>query len=239
MAGPEADGLVILAEIQTAGRGRMGRTWTSPRGASILCSVALIDSSRTLEPGPLALLLPIAVADAIRAETGVRPQIRWPNDLMVDGRKIGGILVESRAVETGARAYVCGIGINCLQQPGHFPPELAERAASLEILSSRPVDRTALVRELLQQLDRWLGYPDHWTLADVRRDWLDRSELIGGRVRLRCDGKEFEGWMVDIDPQAALVLRLTNGVVRHFPISSSTLMDVRSSPDTMECRAPG
>ncbi len=152
----DADGLVVFAEHQSAGRGRFGRRWHSPRGASLLCSIALIDARSEFTGGRLCLLTAVAARDAIGACTDVTVTIKWPNDLLLSGRKVGGILIESRRLNNGLQAYVVGIGINCLQQRGHLGSVLGESATSLELESARPVDRTTLAASLLTELDQRL-----------------------------------------------------------------------------------
>ncbi len=122
LAGPDADGLAVLADHQSAGRGRHRRFWHSPRGASLLCSVALIENAPAWTGSQLALLAGIAACDAIRLTTDIVPSIKWPNDLLVRDRKVGGVLVESE-MRADATALVVGVGINCLQQATHLPDD--------------------------------------------------------------------------------------------------------------------
>ncbi len=233
-----ADGLVILAEYQTAGRGRLGRVWHSPRGASLLCSVALIDrlesrsdkvASRScrvgeLTGGEIGLLAAVAARDAIVCCSDVIPIIKWPNDLLVAGRKLGGVLIESRVRRDSSRACVLGIGINCLQQTGHLPPELADSATSLELESDRVVDRTALVIALLAELDGWLTSDQRRLNGHIRAAWLARCEPMGQRIRLQHGGRVYSGSVVDIDPDAALIVRLDEGGVRAFSAAHTTII---------------
>ena len=220
----DADGLVIFAEYQSAGRGRSGRTWHSPRGAGLLCSVLLIDERAELTGGELGLVAAVATRDAIVACTDVVPVIKWPNDLLVLGRKLGGILTESRLRYDGVRAYVVGIGINCLQQRGHLVSTLGDSATSLELESAYPVDRTALAISLLTELDRWLGEPRTWDDACLRREWLARAEPMGRHVCLQHSGQVFSGLMIDLDPSSALVVQLDEGGIRAFDAGTTTIM---------------
>jgi len=217
---PEMDGLVVFADYQTAGRGRLGRSWQSPRGASILASTLLLEPHRNDLAGRIVLAAGVAACEAIRQVTELSPSIRWPNDLYLAGRKVGGILVESRTTRA-ARAYIVGIGINCLQQPAHFPAELRCSATSLEIESRHPVDRLALARQLVVQLDRWLARQDDEILKSA---WLGWAMPMGQRVRIRQKGREYTGVMVDIDPAAGLVVQLDRGGVGMFDPTTSTLL---------------
>ena len=219
-----ADGLVIFAEYQSAGRGRLGSRWESPRGASILCSVAVVDQARELDGGELSLLAAVAARDAVASCTEIVPTIKWPNDLLVSGRKLGGILVEARVYHNEVRAYVVGIGINCLQQKGHIPMALSGKATSLELESRQAIDRDAVAIALLQELDRWLAAPGDWTCDALRREWLARCEPMGRRVLLRHGGKVYSGSMVDIDPTAALVVQLDEGGIRAFNAADTTIV---------------
>ena len=163
----DADGLVVLAEHQTAGRGQHGHTWESPRGASLLCSIALVAQANELPGSKLSLLASLAACAAVTRCTGVKPTIKWPNDLMVSGRKLGGILVEARTRRDGVQVYVIGIGINCLQQRGHLSGHLGTTATSLELESHLAIDRSGLVIDLLSELDGWLADPSRWSSVDL------------------------------------------------------------------------
>ena len=220
----EPDGLVVFAEHQSAGRGRFGRRWESPRGAGLLGSTILIDKTRSWPGGELSLLAAIAVRDAIIACTDVVPVIKWPNDLLVAGRKLSGILIESRVFRENLTAYVVGIGINCLQQRNHLATELADTATSLELESRYPIDRTVLAIALLSELDRWLGCPDPVRGTDLRREWLARAEPLGVRIHLEHAGTVFSGSVIDLDPTAALLVQLDEGGVRAFNAGDTTVV---------------
>ncbi len=234
---PEAenavDGLVIFAEHQSAGRGRLGRRWDSPRGASVLMSLVLRDPTGDLSGDALSLLAAVAAVDAVGAATAVTAEIRWPNDLVVNGRKLGGILIESRhderradgAMERNGATHVVGIGVNCLQHRNHFAPDLQALATSLELECPQPVDRVVLARQLLLELDRWLAYPRDWDAARLREAWVRRALPLGQRVRLRQADEVFSGQVLDIDPAAGLVVQLDDGGRRWFDAASTSLMD--------------
>ncbi len=226
--GPYADGLVVLTDHQSAGRGRLGRNWHSPRGASLLCSVVLREESPEWNGGQLALLTGIAARDAVMQVTDVTPGIKWPNDLIVGKRKLGGILVESDRSD-GVNTFVIGIGINCLQQDAHFPEMLTDRATSVEIESHRPVDRTDLTIAVLSELDRHIR-SDTWRSPDrLRAEWLARAQPLGGRVTLQHRGTTFHGTMIDVDPAAALIIQLDEGGIRAFNAADTTMTDYQVS----------
>lgn len=256
--GREADGLVVMADYQTAGRGRLGRRWLSPRGASILCSVVIVPTDQELtagntgsvpggqpEPhapegsrkptlttqfsGHLTLVSAIATCEAIRQSTEITPTIKWPNDLRVSGRKLGGILIESRPIGRGHRAWVIGIGINCLQHAGHFPAELQTFATSLELEASHAIDRIEVARSLLQRLDHRLADSalrgsDPASFKAIRSAWERYAEPIGQRVRLRARGREWSGTTIAVDPFGGLIVQTDDGKREWFDTLQTTLL---------------
>ncbi len=235
----DADGFVVFAERQTEGRGRLGRRWESPRGASLLCSVLLTRNDEEAKggaPGPfgsqLALVAAVAAHDAVADTTGVQVEIKWPNDLLADGHKVGGVLVETRSLPDDPAhpsavrtAWVIGIGINCLQQRGHFSPELRDRATSLDLVATRAVDRNALARSLLVHLDSWLLASDGPNSEAVRRAWLSRSAPLGTRIKLKHAGCTYCGHVIDLDPAASLLVHLDSGERRLFEAATTTVLN--------------
>lgn len=221
------DGTVVVAEFQSAGRGRQGRRWRAPRGSSILLSVLLIepaDSPRITRATSLAAL---AAAEAVEAETTCRPALRWPNDLVVGGKKLGGVLAESTPLPTPGqlrRAVVIGVGLNCFQQPGHFGADLAEEATSLEIECSQPVDRRALARRLIERLDRHLsddrGLHNIW--GWLHEAWTARCDDLGARVTLDENSRRYTGTVLEIANNGDLVVQLDSGGRRRFESTTTT-----------------
>ncbi|HRX84742.1 MAG TPA: biotin--[acetyl-CoA-carboxylase] ligase [Phycisphaerae bacterium] len=221
-ADADVDGLVAITEFQSGGRGRQGNRWLCPRGAGILCTVGLADPAGTIPPGLLALMVPLALCDGIRAATGVSCSIDWPNDLVADDRKLAGILIEAHARGSTVR-YAVGFGINCLQHAGHFPPELRDRATSLDLVTDQPVDRTAVLGAILTRLDQRLRDPSGWNVDDIREQWRQRAVGLGRRVCVLHEGRRHLGNLVDIDPTAAIVVQLDEGGRRLFNAVNTTL----------------
>lgn len=248
---PDGDGTTVFAEYQSHGRGRLGRRWESPRGASVMCSVLLIDETPGLVAGlphgqtglPMApearntpsshhgaangvigLLAAIACRDAILAATRLPCEIQWPNDVVVQGRKLAGVLIEMRSIDQGGSAYVVGVGINCLQHAKHFDPSLGERATSLDLECPQSIDRHQVARSLLDELDRWFGYDRPSDAGAVREAWIQRAAPLGRRLRLRHRGAEFVGQMIDVDPLAHLVVQLDEGGRRLFSADDTTVV---------------
>lgn len=228
--GLEADGWVILAEYQSAGRGRLGRSWHAPRGASLLCTVLLCTPGERPKPTRLIMAAAVAVVDGVAHAAGVDATIRWPNDVYVGNRKLAGILVEVRPLGAERHATAIGIGVNCLQHVGHFPSELRDRSTSLELLSPFAVDRTAVAAAILRRLDEYLG-PAAVGGADeddfdyrLAEEWRRRSADIGEHVILQYAGESFSGRILDVHPHSGLLVHLDTGARRHFdPATTSRL----------------
>ena len=198
-------GTVVLADRQTVGRGRLGRSFSSPAGLGIYCSVILLYS---VPPERLLLLTPVMAEAARRAvvqATGLQPSIKWINDLVLDGRKLCGILTE-----LGAGFVVVGIGINCNQQTEDFPPELQEIAISLSQSLGKSADRAAVTAELLRQVqlaaDGFLEDPGLW-MKDYRRHCL----TIGKDVQLIRGDTVRYAHVDEMDENGALLVTLTDG----------------------------
>lgn len=221
------DGAVVAAEFQTAGRGRLGRRWLAPRGSSILLSVLLIEPQASLQITHAAMLAALATSEAVEAETCCRPGLRWPNDLVVHGKKLGGVLVESTPCPGRSRterAVAIGIGLNCLQQPGHFGAELAQTATSLEIECAQPVDRPTLTRGLLQRLDALLSSdprrPPDWQW--LREAWTARCDDLGAHVTLLENSRTYTGTVLEIAHNGDLLVELDRGGRRRFESTTTT-----------------
>lgn len=215
-AGELDDGAVVFAEHQTAGRGRLGRSWQSPRGASLTFTVLLLEPQDRAAAARWMMAGAVAVAQCIGQETDVAPMVRWPNDVYVGPRKLAGILVETRRAVAGSIAVAIGIGLNCLQHEGHFPPELRPKATSLEIESSHPIDRTALARSLLRRLDALLAGSHPQSNLTLAGQWRELSDDLGASATLICNGEHFTGRILDVHPATGLVLQLDAGGRRHF-----------------------
>lgn len=212
----QCDGAVILAEYQTAGRGRLGRRWLSPRGAGLHMTVLLTMPRTEFFHGRLMMATAIAVLEGILNSTDVEPTIRWPNDLYVGERKLCGILIETRSRPNESLVVAVGIGVNCLQHESHFPPELRGRATSLEMESRQPILRAAVAREILIHLDSLLARPESVDDNHLARKWLEWSSDLNARVTLLQDGVRFTGRIVEVHPVGGLILQQDNGVCRHF-----------------------
>jgi BirA family biotin operon repressor/biotin-[acetyl-CoA-carboxylase] ligase len=201
-----ADGTVVTATHQSAGRGRRGRRWLDAPGESLLLSIVL---RPLIPPGrapQLSLVAAVAVVDAL-GRSGVRAAIRWPNDVMVGERKICGILPEAVTTAEGALEHVIlGIGLNVNQRD--FPAPIGDLATSVRIGTGREYAIEELLAVLLGTLGEWYRRFLEGGLAVIRPAWLERAQSIGRRARA-ADGRE--GIAADLDADGALLLRTDGG----------------------------
>jgi BirA family biotin operon repressor/biotin-[acetyl-CoA-carboxylase] ligase len=216
-------GEVVIAETQTAGRGRRGRTWISPPNRNLYLSVILRPELPPARAPELTLVSSIAVCDALR-HAGIAAGIKWPNDVLVSGRKIAGILTELAAEPDRVHWVVLGIGVNLNAREEDFPPELRADATSALIERGEPVPRALFAAALLSCLEEWIDRHADDGFEAVRQAWLERNVTLGREVSVRTEGREIAGIAEDLDAQGALLVRTTEGVER---ISSGDVHLVR------------
>ncbi len=205
------EGALVLTDHQTAGRGRLGRTWDDAEGQNLLLSVVLRPPLPPSRLGLVTLAGGVAVAEAVAAWTApVEPRIKWPNDILLNGRKCCGMLLES---SLGPDPFVIlGIGLNVNQDT--FPASIAERATSLRLETGRLVPRAALLARLLARLEHWTDRLAAGDAPAVRQAFAERMVGRGepARVHLAHGGQSLDGVVEGIDPTGALRLRTADGV---------------------------
>lgn len=222
-----AHGTAVIAEEQSAGRGRLGRSFHSPPGANLYVSILL----RPTPPGMLAptlvLAAGVAVAESVAAWLGAaaRVDLKWPNDVRIDCRKTSGILVELASEAARPVWAVLGIGVNLNVDPATFPAEFRERATSLAAASGRPVDRVAFTQRLFGTLERVLDLHASQGFAGVRPRFEAWFRMLARPVRvLEPAGGTLEGVVAGVDPDGALRLRLAGGREQRVLAGEVTLL---------------
>jgi len=193
-------GLVVVADHQTAGRGRLGRTWVAPPGASLLVSVLLRPSLAPAARHLLVMSAGLAMAEAVEHATGVQAGMKWPNDLLVGERKLAGVLAEA-----AGDALVVGIGVNV--EWHDVPDDLTAIATACNLEGGRPVERRDLLDGFLSHYSHRLG-----DLRRARRDYEARLLTLGRRVRVERSGDELTGTAVGIDADGRLMVARDDGV---------------------------
>lgn len=209
------EGTVVFAEEQTAGRGRFGRNWWSPRGKGIWMSVLLRPPTREGTVPMTTIIGALATAEAVRSTTLLSAMIRWPNDILVEGRKVAGVLVEARTGRNG-RELVLGIGIDVNARQAEMPDDIADLAISLSEATGEPVDEPGLAKVLLHELDRWYQVKLSGDIEAINRRWRELSATLDRRIVLDEHGRRYEGNVIDVDARLGLALRLDRGGIRHF-----------------------
>ena len=214
------DGTVLLAEQQTAGRGRLGREWASVPGRSVLMSALLAPGPALAEGQLVPLAAGVAVADAV-ADAGVEARLKWPNDVLTSTGKLAGILVEGEVAGPGFAWVVVGIGLNANHAAEGLPPG----ATSLALERGAPQDRGALVVALLHRLEERLEHLGSGALLD---DYRRRCATLGQMVRVERRSGILEGTAVDVDDTGALLVdtgagieRVTQGDVVHLRLAGA------------------
>ena len=218
-AGAAADGAIVVADEQDDGRGRLGRRWTAPAGAAVMFSRIHRMSEPIASDGidRFSFAASVAVAETLAVHVpGVR--IKWPNDILVGGLKIAGILVETLRTPLGDRAAIIGIGINTDLAPDALPTDI--HATCLTQLG-HPVDRLTLLAETIEHLDAALSLTD---LDPLLHRWRAFSSMLHRRVKLRSNGRDIEGEVVDLDPNDGLILRNADGTMLHLHAATTTVL---------------
>jgi len=203
-----AAGTVVVARTQAAGRGRHGRAWVSPPG-NLYMSLLLRPDGDAAAAAQISFLAALAVHDVVAAlAPAAAPLLKWPNDVLVDGAKISGILLESAADGRGGVTWaVIGIGLNLV----HHPHDQARPATSLAALGRTGVEPAAALELLVARLDHWLGCWRRDGFAALRAAWLERSIPRGAPIAVRLGKTRIEGRFADLDPDGALIVELSDG----------------------------
>jgi len=215
-------GTVVIADAQTAGRGRLGRTWASPPGRSLYLSAIVRAALPLARLAPLTLAVGVGACDAVRGEGVTAAALKWPNDLVVAGRKLGGILCEG----AGDAAVVVGIGVNLNGSSGELPPEVAARATTIADELGRWVERAAFTDRLLAELEPWIDRFLAGGVPAIAAPWEAR---MAAELRLRVDrvgpaGQPVTGVALGLDRDGALRLRDDDGVVHRVHAGEITIV---------------
>jgi BirA family biotin operon repressor/biotin-[acetyl-CoA-carboxylase] ligase len=216
------EGLLVVADEQTSGRGRMGRSWWAPKGQSLLFSILLRPALSSEDAGQLMMCLGLGTAEAIDVATGLHPTLKWPNDLLLDGRKLGGMLAELRTNGDRVEYAVLGLGLNVNVSSRSAEDHVGGEAwISLSVALGRPVDRVELLAAILARSEAWYERlapaPDEagvlrpWGVEEIQRAWAARLDTLGRRVTVSTPSGQLHGKAVGVSPQGALILQADDG----------------------------
>ncbi|SHJ47898.1 biotin--[acetyl-CoA-carboxylase] ligase [Propionispora hippei] len=201
------EGTLVLAEAQCTGRGRLARGWFSPRGKGIWLSVVLRPPFQPYDAPKCTLMTAVALTRAIRRATGVPCGIKWPNDILYNGKKVVGILTEMSAEMDAINYVVLGMGTNVNIAADEFPDELAGIATSLAEAAGRPFCRKTLLKEILAELETVYLEVSRSGFDSILKEWRRLSVTLGQTVQVVGPDKQFSGLAVDIDASGALLVQ--------------------------------
>jgi BirA family biotin operon repressor/biotin-[acetyl-CoA-carboxylase] ligase len=205
------EGAVVFAESQTRGRGRLGRVWMSPARMGLWFSVLLRPELQPQETTQLTVISATAVRRAVRNVTGLTADVKWPNDLLLAGKKTAGILTELSAELDRVRHVILGIGVDVNVGADAFPPELREIATSLKAESGRHISRAELAVEILRELDADYARVRSGKFSEVADEWEAACVTIGKNVTVHVGDRHFRGRAESLDDDGALLVRSEHG----------------------------
>ncbi len=226
-AAGRSDGLIILADSQTAGRGRRGRQWLSPSGSNLYMTILMKPSLLPEDAPILTLMAAVSATSAIKNLTTIPASIKWPNDIMVGERKLGGILTEVKVRGNQILWAAIGIGINVNITAKRFPEDIRPYATSMRHETGRVQSRTLVVIEILKELDSWYRILLAKGKEPLFSRWLIESSTIGRNVRVTVGRASFVGVAEGIDDTGMLMLRLRNDSIKK--ISSGDVVLLREA----------
>jgi len=216
-----ANGTLVLAESQTKGRGRLGRSWFSPKHKGIYLSLILRPKISPSASPVLTLLAAVSICEAVKKVTSLDAQIKWPNDIFIHNKKIAGILTEMNAEVDKVNFVVIGIGLNV----NNDKKSLIAQATSLKEQTGQPINRVILLQELLRKIENNYSLLEDRGAQVIIDKWRSFSLTLGRRVKIYCQDKHIEGAAVDIDQDGALLIRKDSGLTQKV-----------FSGDVMHCR---
>jgi BirA family biotin operon repressor/biotin-[acetyl-CoA-carboxylase] ligase len=217
------EGVVVFAESQTSGRGRLGRKWLSPPRNGLWFSILLRPDMRPQTATQLTVASATALRQAIESFTGLKPHIKWPNDILVNGKKVAGILTELSAELDQVKYVILGMGVDVNLTAGEFPPDLRDSATSLSLELGKTVLRPALAVEILRELDENYARVVSGQFAVVADDWAAHCATLGMDVIIRAGPRLLRGRAESLGEDGALLLRTEHGHLERITGGDVTL----------------
>jgi BirA family biotin operon repressor/biotin-[acetyl-CoA-carboxylase] ligase len=223
-AGGAREGTLVVAGKQTEGRGRKGRSWFSPSGGGVYLSLILRPLLAPSEAPRITLMTGVAAAEALVALTRLDARIKWPNDILVRGKKIAGILTEISTEMDRIDHVVVGVGLNVNIPRESLAEGLRERATSVLIETGESFSRVRLLNGFLKQFERYYTILQDEGFEPIRYRWKELSDIIGQRVSVEMIGNVRTGRVVDIDPDGVLILRDNQGTMQRIASGDVTIL---------------
>jgi BirA family biotin operon repressor/biotin-[acetyl-CoA-carboxylase] ligase len=209
--GGAAEGEIVVAEAQTQGRGRLSRRWESPPFANLYLSVILRPHLPPRQAPQITLTAAVSLAETVGSFVPKPPTIKWPNDILIGGRKLAGILTEAACDMARIEYVILGIGLNVNYRRDAMPEELRERATSMADATGQNLSRESVFARLIHDLDRCYGELEEAGFESLRPRWKAYFDLRGRRVRVEHNGQTIFGRAIDIDSEGALIVEDDRG----------------------------
>jgi BirA family transcriptional regulator, biotin operon repressor / biotin---[acetyl-CoA-carboxylase] ligase len=219
-----AGGTVIVADTQEKGRGRLGRQWISPPGLNIYMSIVLVPSIGPKDATLLTVLSAVACTKALRERCGVDISIKWPNDLMIKGKKVGGILTETRVDHDRIAWAVIGIGINVNMDSGSFPAAIRKTATSIKAEGGKHHSRSGLIAAILEEFEKSYSTLVNKGRTSLINKWRQLSCTPGKHVCVTEGNRQISGFAEDIDDEGMLLVRLPSGELKRIGAGDLTVV---------------
>lgn len=219
-----AEGAVVIADSQAEGRGRLGRSWVSPPGVNIYMSIILRPKIEPKDATLITVMAAVGSAAALRRLTGLNITIKWPNDLIISDRKIGGILTEMKTTHKRILYAITGIGVNVNADVDAFPEDIRETASSIKKEKGQPYSRTEMIAEILNEMDYWYKMLGRMRRKNLLNEWQQLTSTIGKKVMVTVGKETLTGVAESIDDEGMLMLRLPSGTLRRISTGDLTLL---------------
>ena len=218
------EGAVVIADSQQKGRGRLGRKWESPPGVNIYMSIILRPKIESKEATLITIMAAVACATALRRVTGLHVTIKWPNDLMVSDKKIGGILSELKTDHGRIISAIVGIGMNVNVGIDAYPADVQEIATSVKNETGMSYSREVVISEILNEIDYWYKILNGMGKGILLLEWQKLTSTLGREVKVTVGKETFTGLAESIDSEGMLILRLPSGMLKKINSGDLTIL---------------
>lgn len=218
------EGAVVIAESQEKGKGRLGRIWISPPGVNIYISIILRPEIEHKDITLITIMASVACATALRRTTGLDISIKWPNDLMASGKKLGGILTELKTDQIKIACAIIGIGINVNIDITEFPEDVREIATSVKNETGKPYPREDIVAEILNEMNKWYKILNDTDKKTLLSEWQRLTSTLGKDIVVIVGQNRYEGFAEAIDDEGMLILRLPSGEYKKISSGDLTIL---------------
>lgn len=224
LAEKNREGVVVLSDSQDKGRGRLGRLWVSPPGVNIYMSIILTPEIKPAEATLITLMTAVACSIALRKVTGLDIKIKWPNDLMVSDKKLGGVLTELKIYQKKIAFAIVGMGINVNIDINEFPEDVRKIATSVKNETGKLYSRENIVSEILNEMSRWYSVLKKMDRETILSGWRRLTSTLGREVMVVVGQETYKGFAEAIDNEGMLLLRLHSGEMKRISSGDLTIL---------------